>query len=450
MYNSEVNAARHRLLLLVVVGAAFAVSACAGRQPAQVSPAEIPQLEQRLAQDPADADALLRYAAALFAAQQCDSARTVARRGMAIWRQDALGPLVLGQCLEREGAYDRAIAVYADYLAAYPEHDGAGAVRARELLARRARANAQARQALAREQELAQQPGDPQTVAVLPLDIAGDSSYQPLSRGLAEMLTSDLALLQRFRMVERLEVGALIDEMQLAEAGRVDAATAARMGYLLRAGRMVQGLAAIPPDAEARLEASVVRSDGRVTNPEVATGRLRDLMQMEKQVVIGIAGQLGYVLSEAERQLILENGTLSLVAFLAYSRGLVAEELGDFPTAALYYADAVRADLSFTAARANYQRSAAADDAQAASAAEVTTLAAQSVEDPTLLPEPIADVMASTLGDIAATQAERNQPATRQQTTQQATTTSNAQPPPTLTKEQPGVRGTIRVIFRLP
>ena len=58
--------------------------------------------------------------------------------------------------------------------------------------------------------------------------------------------------------------------------------------------------------------------------------------------------------------------------------------------------------------------------------------------------------MASTLGDIASTQAEQNQAAGRQQTTQQATSTSNASPPPTLVKEAPGARGTVRVIFRLP
>lgn len=449
MCNFEVGS-RYRLLLPVVVGAALATSACAGKQTARVSPEEIPQLEQQLAQDPSDAEVLLRYAAALFAGGRYDSARTMARRGMAIRPQDALGPLIVGQTLERQGAYDQAIAVYAAYLAAYPEHDGAPAVRARDLFARRARANEQARTALAREDELSQQPGDPQTVAVLPLDVAGDSSYRPLSRGLAEMLTSDLALLQRFRMVERLEIGALLDEMRLAEAGRVDAATAVRMGRLLRAGRMVQGLAAIPPDAEVRLEASVVRPDGQVTSPQAATGRLRDLMQMEKQVVIGIAGQLGYVLSQAERQMILENGTQSLVAFLAYSRGLEAEDLGDFPAAALYYADAVRSDPNFRAARNNYQRSVAAEDVEGAPDDQVTALSGQSALDPTLLPAPLADVMASTLGDIASTQAERNQPAARQQTTQQATTTSNAAPPPTLIKETPGAQGTVRVIFRLP
>ena len=68
------------------------------------------------------------------------------------------------------------------------------------------------------------------------------------------------------------------------------------------------------------------------------------------------------MLSQAERQRILENGTQSLVAFLAYSRGLVAEDLGDFPAAALHYADAARADPNFTAARDNYQRSVAAED----------------------------------------------------------------------------------------
>jgi hypothetical protein len=110
----------------------------------------------------------------------------------------------------------------------------------------------------------------------------------------------------------------------------------------------------------------------------------------------------------------------------------------------------VRADPNFTAARNNYQRSVAAEDVEGASAEQVAVLSGTSVADPTQLLTPLTEVMASTLGDIASTQAERNQAASRQQTTQQATTTSNASPPPTLVKESPGARGTVRVIFRLP
>jgi tetratricopeptide (TPR) repeat protein len=440
----------NRFLAPIVVACVLITAGCGGGQYAEVTPEEIPQLEEQLAQDPDNGDLILRYAAALYAAGQCDTARTAAVAGMRLQPQSAIGPLVTGQCLELDGEYDQAIAVYREFLARYPDRPGAPAVRAREMFAVRERATVRARNALAREAALTEQPADLQTLAVLPIDIAGDSSYQPLSRGLAEMMTADLALLERFRMVERLEVSALIDEMQLADAGQVDRATAARMGPLLQAGQMVQGLAAIPPQGDVRLEATVVRLDGQVLAPQVATGSFRDLIQLEKEIVAGIADELGYTLSESERRALLENGTQNLAAFLAYSNGLLAEDLGNYAAAAGYFAAAVRADPGFSGARDRHAASAAAPAVQQASAGEVTQVAGTTVTSPEFVPLPLADAMASTMGDIAATQAEQNQAGSNtQQTVQQATTTTAALPPPTITQLGQSI-GTIRVIIPLP
>src|SRR2546422_6598843 len=54
----------------------------------------------------------------------------------------------------------------------------------------------------------------PATLAVLPLVIAGDSSFQPLSRGLAELLTTDLALIRTLRLLERLRSEEHTSELQ--------------------------------------------------------------------------------------------------------------------------------------------------------------------------------------------------------------------------------------------
>jgi TolB-like protein len=328
----------------------------------------------------------------------------------------------------------------------------------------RSRANQRAQDALARESELAAQTGDPQTLAVLPIDIAGDSSYQPLSRGLAEMITADLALLEQFRLVERMQVNALIDEMRLAQSSQVDAGTAARMGRLLQAGRMVQGLAQIPGDQDVRLEASVIRADGQVLTAGSQTGRLRDLLRMEKDVVVSIAGQLGYVLSEAERQMILENGTQNLAAFLAYSRGLEAEDLGDYSAAAAHFSNAVRQDPGFTSARTNYSATASAASAEQAAPADVTTVAS---EPPQSEAAGTADVTQgasqSTVIELTGTQAEQATAAvaTTATTTEgsgsgsggaEGSTTTISNPTPVITTTVPTttVTGTTRIVFPLP
>lgn len=424
------------------------LAACAA-PPAPVSPAEISALAGRVAREPGNGDLMLRYAAALLAAERCDTATTVARRGMRLAPLNAVGPLVVGQCLERGERHGEAVTVYRAFLAGHPAGKGVAAVRARELLASRTASVQQARAALAREADLTQTPADPQTVAVLPLHVTGDSSYRPLSRGLAQMLTSDLSLLQRFRMVERIQLAALLDELQLSQGGRVDQATAVRVGHLVRAGRLVQGLAAIPTERQMRLEASVLLGTGEVSAPASATGRFRDLLRLEKEIVLGLASRLGYTLSEAERRAVLENGTSNLAAFLAYSRALDAEDRGDYSAAAAYYGEAVRRDPGFQAAREGYQAATAAPEVQGAAAGEVTVLAAATSEDAGVpdLGGTLGSALDNTLHDIAPSQAEQITSIT--ETTQQAVTTTTAQPPPPSVVSSTLI-GTIRIIFRLP
>lgn len=420
---------------------------------AEVSPDELPALEAQVARRPQDSDLLYRYAAGLFSADQCDSAVTVAARAAQYDPSNAIGPLIAGPCLEQNGYYEDAIALYARFAAAYPRTNGLSAIRARELLARRAGATQSAREAIARESELTAQDPNPQVIAVLPLAVSGDSAYQPLSRGLAQMIMSDLALLRTFRLVERLQIGALLEELQLSASERVNPQTAARVGHLISAGRMVQGLANIPDEQNVRLEASVVLSTGEVTAPHAVNGPFRNLIQMEKELVTVLAFQLGYRLSEAERQLILENGTGNLAAFLAYSRGLEAQELGDYSAAATHFGNAVQADPSFQEARSRQEASASAPAVQQASPGQVTTLAAgpSSSREPAL--ESVSGAVQGALGDLAATHTERTTESAGETVNIVTRTTSNSTasepPPPDFTPTGPVVT-TIRIIFRLP
>jgi tetratricopeptide (TPR) repeat protein len=286
---------------------------------------------------------------------------------------------------------------------------------------------------------------------VLPVQVVGDSAYQPLSRGLAEIMTTDLALLERFRMVERLQVGALLGELNLTQAGRVDPATAVRVGHLVRAGSMVQGLATIPPRGTTRLEAAVVRSDGEVTAPARQDGAVRDLLKMEKQLVVEIARQLGYELSAAELEMVLENGTQNLAAFLAYSRGLLAEDRGDYRSAAAFYAEAAQADPNFDVARDAYEAATVSVETSLSLPSAITTLSTVEVVAPGVGTElPLGGVLTTTVTDIAATQSETTAPTSTQVTN--GAQTSASQPPPTITVLGTPVAatGVVRIIFRLP
>jgi tetratricopeptide (TPR) repeat protein len=420
------------------------VAACAGgARPTSVTPAEIPTLKAQAAQQPTNAQVRFRLAAALLAAGRCDSAVVVVAAAQVLAPKDVLGPMVIGKCQEQDGRFDLAYATYTDFARRYPQARGLSGVRALAEIALRAQATQNAKLALARESTLTALAPEPATLAVLPITIAGDSSLQPLSRGLAELITTDLALVRNLRLLERVQIGTLLDELQLGASGRADPATAARVGRLLRAERMVQGVADITENGPVRMSATVVRGTGEVRAGAQANGTFKQLLDLEKQLVFSIAIQLGIEVTDAERQRILRQGPRSLAAFLAYSEGLAAMDRGDYRAAATAFSAAVRADPSFSAAREQQQAAVAAPSVQASSGDLVMMV--NTVADIPLLAEPASlgalqqattDV-SQTIGDLTA---------------QTGATTVTSNP----TTESKGINnivqasGAIRIIFKLP
>jgi len=422
------------------------VVACAGvrgPRPGPVTPAEISALTSQATQQPRNAQIRFRLAAALMAAGRCDTAVVVANSGQMLAPGEALGPMVVGGCQEKDDRFDLAFATYTDFANRYPQARGVAAVRALAQLALRTQATQTAQLALARESTLTTLAPTPFTIAVLPVTIAGDSSLQPLSRGLAELMLSDLAMVRSVHLLERIQIGALLDEMKLGASGRADPTTAARVGRLLRAERMVQGVAVITVNGPVRMSATVVRGDGTVRAGAQASGTFKQLLDLEKQLVFGLTTQLGIQLTEAERQRILRQGPKNLAAFLAYSQGLEALDRGDYRAAATAFNAAVRADPSFQQAHEQQQAAEAAPAVQATPGDVVTVV--EAVSQITTPAEP------ASLGALQQVTSDVSQTIT--DVTGQSGLTSTLSHP---TSESQGLTnvvqtfGVIRIIFRLP
>ena len=378
-----------------------------------------------------------------MAAGRCDTAVVVANAGQTLAPGQALGAMVIGGCQEKDGRYDLAYATYTDFANRYPQARGVAAVRALGQLALRTQATQTAKLALARESTLTSQAPEPSTLAILPVTIAGDSSLQPLSRGLAEMMTSDLAMVRSLRLLERVQIGTLLDELKLAQSARTDPATAARVGRLLRAERMVQGVAAITENGPVRMAAAVVSGDGTVRSGAQANGTFKQLLELEKQLVFGLATQLGIQLTDADRQRILRQGPKNLAAFLAYSQGLEALDRGDYRAAAAAFGAAARADPSFQAAQQQQQAAAAAPAVQASPGDVVTVV--EAVAQLTTPSEP------ASVGALQQATAELT-PTLNDAVTQTGTAAIQNHPTP----ESKGINsvvqasGVLRIIFHLP
>lgn len=380
---------------------------CASLGPPVLGPQDVPALEQKAAREPNNGRVHLELAAALAASDRCDDAVVAAERGRLLTPADPLGPLVMGECFEAAGLFDRALTLYARFLSQHGGVPGAAAVEGRRAIALQAQARSVVQAAIREEESLA--PADPETLGVLPFVVDGDSIYQPLSVGLAHMLTTDLALLGRFPLVERVQLGALMQELALPPEA-VDSSTAVRAGRLARASRLVLGTVSIPSERDARLGGNVVLETGELVEPTLTEGELRELLQLQKEYSARIAEALGYDLSEVERQRMLRNRPANLSALLAFSRGLMAEDLGDFEAAAAHYRDAIAADPNYQEAQQRLRSSVGADVLARSSRGEVTRVGIQVDQALGIVPETtdlFAGALSGAVFDVASHQPER-------------------------------------------
>ena len=266
--------------------------------------------------------------------------------------KDGTTALYLGLASEELGDLAAAKRAYATYLSVGRISRVRMQLQSRLAALTRRELAVEAKRVVQQEQTLASSPGSPTTVAVLPLRFSGsDSSLRPLGRGLAELLTLDLARSSQLTVLERARIQAVLDELALQQAGQTDPATNVRAGRLLRAGRLVQGSILQLDGSQLRVDAAVV--DVPTTEIRgVAQGadRLEQLFALEKRIALDLFDELGVTLTVAERNAIEQRPTRSLAAFLAYSRGLVAEDEGRYDDASRFYRDAARIDPGFGAA----------------------------------------------------------------------------------------------------
>jgi tetratricopeptide (TPR) repeat protein len=340
------------LRTIVLLGFLVPLTACATRgfHARDVSPAEIPALEEVRAAGDADAMVLARLGVAYDAAGRPADARSTLEEAVRLPDAPPSAWAYLGALAERGGDLAAAEAAYVR-AAESGSRDIRRAASARLTAVRRQLLVQEARQALAREAQLALEPPQPRTVAVMPLLVTGSDEYDALGRGLAEMLITDLSVTGRIQVLERARLQALLDEMQLGLAGYTEPATAARAGRLLRAERVVQGRLDIPDAARAELHSVLVSSaqpeDLRSSSRE---GSLDALLQLQLDLALSIYRDLGIELTPVELARLQERPTMNMQAFLAYSRGLVAMDRGQFSQAASEFRGAAQLDPAFNAA----------------------------------------------------------------------------------------------------
>jgi TolB-like protein len=358
----------------------------------------IARLEAARAANPSSIAALRALGVAYYKARRYTDARSVLDHARRLEPRDGVSALYAGLSAEALGDLTSARAAYDGYLAVGKTRRVKDQVRARLVALQAAEVEAAAKAAVANEAQLSQAAGPLTTVAVPPLLCSCSAELQPLSRGLAELIITDLSRSSRLTVVERDRMQAIADEIRLSESDRVDQATAVRAGRLIQAGRLVSGSLIQSGNALVMNSRVVLVQDGTIGEPAQVENDLGQLFAMQKALVLRVFDQLGITLTPAERQLVDRRPTTNLNAFLAYSRGLQASDDGRFQDAARFFESARSLDPAFSAAAARAQSAQAAAAGAQVSAASIEANLGSSVEGEQVSAAAAGDVSTGTGG----------------------------------------------------
>jgi len=191
-------------------------------------------------------------------------------------------------------------------------------------------------------------------LAVLPFENGGSygknrEDFDALSRGIAGMLISDLSQVQTLRIVDRAHTQQLLDEQNLAVDGRVDAATAARVGRLVGARYMIAGTF-IDLYGEFRIDARVIDVEtGEILRTVRSDPRLTEATQLDgiiRSVAASVLEGLDLPPLSSQAALAVPSEAITL-----YSRGLLYEDRGDQTKAVEYYRRALDLFPAYAEAR---------------------------------------------------------------------------------------------------
>lgn len=248
---------------------------------------------------------------------------------------------------------DEAIQVYNKY-ANYPEDSPyRDLMEGRLIWLNRDKAYSETKSLFQEEENLSVLDVSDNTLAVFPLIYQGtDVTYVPLSRGFSEMVSIDLSKVKQLRVLERVRIQAVLDEIKFSQTSLVDQSTAPRAGKILKAGTIVSGDYDVTKNGYFRINLGSWDSQTSLRKSWVnESGSMDDFFRLQKAVVFAFLKANGIELTKTEMEEISLIPTQNLQAFLSYSKGLLSEDAGNYKQAETYFNDAINLDPQFNNAQ---------------------------------------------------------------------------------------------------
>ncbi len=153
---------------------------------------------------------------------------------------------------------------------------------------------------------------EPATVAILYFDYDGkDDELVTLRKGVAQMLITDLAGRDGYKVVERARLQEALTELDLAKTQKLDPASALKVGKLLQARFVVVG-GYFVMGGTLRLDARIYETETTATLKGIgATGKTDDFFALEQKLATDLDAALTQAATKAAAEKKAEAGQLA-------------------------------------------------------------------------------------------------------------------------------------------
>jgi TolB-like protein len=213
-------------------------------------------------------------------------------------------------------------------------------------------ARAWAKQAIEQEKSL-KTVAAPNAVAVLNFfNLTRQADLDPLQKGIAAMLITDLSKVKSLTVVERIRLQALVEEMKLGVSGLVEDTTAPQVGKVLGAHWLVGGNILSGQASLLQIKSDVLDvPTTQITGQPGAEGILEEILRMEKELVFEIIKLLKIVPTAQEEIELKKPITLSVKALFDFSKCLDLSDQRKYEEAVKSCEGALKADPNFGVAQ---------------------------------------------------------------------------------------------------
>lgn len=349
---------RHHLYLGLFL--LFWTSGCANLGKPATPEARSKALEQALAKKPNDPILMRDVAVAYFDQKRFAESLNYLEKASISLPNDPKIPLYQGLIAENQPDLDKAIGIYKNYTKFDLQQEDAKMMYGRYIQVSRDLLQKKL-ELLAQEEaqgKLTNGRLDPKAIAVFPLHYLGNNEqYAPLGRGISAMMIADLSEVEGIKLVERMEMQVLLDEIARGESNYINPETAPKAGRILGAGRVVGGNYDVPTDEKIGMDAGFWDLSRRRSDVLTKNGALEDLFKLQKKLVFDLLQKMNAPVTPEKRQKIESNvPTNNMDAFLKFCKGLEFEDKGLFNDALGLYKQAVALDPTFRLASSRISR----------------------------------------------------------------------------------------------